>query len=220
MQVRYRLVLPKPVQASVTDTNSATPVDLTAYYTTPASSFDAINGFPAWKSVPRGFQVFDQVPLQIGGQICLWGGGNATKLHIIFPEQLLGITLNRTFETLYIYHGAFFKSPAGTPVCQVVFRYEDGSSATNQLRYGEDILDWIATTNADGVIGPTGPNSRLAWVNGSFTPGKVQPLRLCLTAVDNPRPYLRVTVIDLYSCKSWTAPCIMAMTTGRSGLMP
>jgi hypothetical protein len=197
----------------------AAPVDLAAYCTTPASQFDQINGFPAWKSVPRGFQVFKYVPLQIEGMICLWGEGNAQKLNINFPEQVSGIALNRKFETLYVYHGAFFKSADGTPVCGVVFRYEDGSSATNQMRYGNDILDWIAKSNADGVIGPTGSNSKLAWVNGSFTPGTVQPLRLCLTALENPKPDLEVTAVDLYSCKSHTAACIMALTTGQSGLM-
>ena len=219
VNISYKLVQSESTRAAITNINSATPVDLTAYYTTPASRFDQINGFPGWNSVPRGSQMFDRVPLQIGGMICLWGGGNAQKLNIIFPEQVPGIPLNRKFETLYVYHGAFFKSPDGTPVCEVVFRYDDGSSVTNYLRYGDDILDWIAKRNAEGVIGPTGPNSKLAWVNGSFTPGQIQPLRLCLTALENPKPYLPVTTIDLYSCKSWTAPCIMAMTTGRSGLM-
>lgn len=219
VNVSYKLVQSESTRAAITNVNPATPVDLTAYYTAPASGFDEITAFPAWKTVPRGFQVFDQVPLQIGGTICLWGGGNAEKLHIIFPERVSGIQLNRKFETLYVYHGAFFKSPTGTPVCAVVFRYEDGSSVIQYLRYGDDILDWIAKSNEEGVIGPTGPNSRLAWVNGSFTPGKVEPLRFCLTALDNPKPSLQVTTIDLYSCKSWTAPCIMAMTTGQSGLM-
>jgi hypothetical protein len=199
--------------------NSATPVDLTAYCTTPTSRFDDVIGFPAWKSVPRGFQVFNQVPLQIDGMICLWGEGNTQKLKINFPGMVPNIALNRKFDTLYIYHGAFFKSPEGTPVCAVVFRYEDGSSVTNQMRYGSDIVDWIAKTNAAGVIGPMGPNSRLAWVNGSFTPGTIEPLRLCLTALENPKPDLRVAAIDLYSCRSQTAISIMAVTTGPSGLM-
>lgn len=81
----------------------------------------------------NGFQVFDGVPLEIEGMICLWSEGNATKLHINFPEARLGIPLNQKFETLYVCHGSFFKSPDGTPVCSVVFRYEDGSSVTNQL---------------------------------------------------------------------------------------
>jgi len=52
----------------------AGPLDLTANYTTPISRFDHITGFPAWKTVPRGFQTFANVPLQIEGMICLWAG--------------------------------------------------------------------------------------------------------------------------------------------------
>jgi hypothetical protein len=195
----------------------AAPVDMTARYTTPASYFDKITQFPAWKTVPRGFQTFDHVPLQIGGMICLWGGGNA-KMGLIFPEQITGIEVNQKFETLYVYHGAFFASPDKTPVCAVVFHYEDGSSVTNQLLYGSDMLDW--TVNRSGkIIGPTGPRSKLAWVGGTFTPGEKRPLRHCLTAVENPQPALEVTTLDLVSCKNHTAACIMALTTGRSGLM-
>jgi len=194
-------------------------VDMTPNYTTPASYFPKITSFPAWKTVPTGFQVFDNVPLQIDGMICLWGAGNANQLKIIFPEQILGIAVNQKFEILYVYHGAFFTSPEKTPVCEVVFRYTDGSSATNQLLYGSDILDWVAKNRGKTTIGPTGPNSKLAWVGGTFTPGAKKPLRLCLTAIENPQPALEVAFVDLYSCKSQTAPCIMAMTTGRAGLI-
>ena len=160
----------------------AVPLDMTASYTTPASYFDQITSYPAWKSVPRGFQVFDNVPLDIGGMICLWGGGNA-KINLNFPEQILGIAVNQKFQTLYVYHGSFFASPDKTPVCGVVFRYEDGSSVTNELLYGTDMLDWTAGRAAK-VAGPSGPNSKLAWVGGTFTPGAKQPLRLCLTAIE------------------------------------
>ena len=194
------------------------PLDLTTNYTTPVSYFDKITKFPAWKTVPRGLQVFDGVPLDIEGMICLWGEGNAKKLHIIFPEARLGIPLNQKFETLYVYHGSFFSSPPGTPVCAVVFRYADGSSATNQMLYGDDIIDWVANRGGP-VIGPTNPRSKLAWVGGSLATNSVRPLRLCLTAIENPQPELEVQTVDLYSCKSMTAPCIMAMTPGKAGLM-
>ena len=105
-----------------------TPVDLTANYGTPASYFPKITSFPAWGTVPTGFQVFDNVPLQIDGMMCLWGEANAKQLKIIFPEQITGIPVNQKFETLYVYHGAFFSSPDQTPICELVFRYEDGSS--------------------------------------------------------------------------------------------
>jgi hypothetical protein len=199
-------------------THQAVPLDLTPNYTTPIARFDQITQFPAWKTVPRGFQVFAGVPLDIEGMICLWGGANTTQLHIVFPEARLGMALNRKFETLYVYHGSFYQSPAGTPVCAVVFRYADGSSATNQMLYGDDIIDWMANSGGP-VIGPTDGRSRLAWVGGSFSTTKKQPLRLCLTAIENPQPELEVKTVDLYSCKSRTAACIMAMTPGKAGLM-
>ena len=34
-----------------------------------------------------------------------------------------------------------------------------------------------------------------------------------------PQPSLEVKSLDLYSCKSKTAACILAMTAGQSGLM-
>jgi hypothetical protein len=195
----------------------AVPIDLTAYYSTPASYFDQITDFPAWKSVPRGFEVYDHVPLEIGGQMCLWSS-RATSLGLLFPEQFLDIRVNQKFETLYIYHGAFFASPDKTPVCVVVFRYTDGSSVTNQLLYGIDMLDWNYKRGRTGFA-PTGTRSKLAWVGGTATPGKKEPLRFCLTAMENPQPDLEVATIDLFSCKRRTTAVIMAMTTGKSGLM-
>jgi hypothetical protein len=195
----------------------ATPIDLTRYYATPASIFDPATGSSYWKAVPSGFQVFNNVPLQIDGMMYLWGEGNANK-GAVFPEQIPGIAVNRKFETLYVYHAAFFSSPNRTPVYEMVFRYEDGSSVTNQLLYGSDLLDF----NSKGgktIVGPNGPHSKLAWVGGSFTPDGKQPLRFCLTAIDNPQPSLVVTSMDLFSCRSRSAACILAMTTGRSGLM-
>jgi len=215
--ISNRLIIAKAERAIAS--HKVTLVDMTPNYTTPASYFDQITSYPAWGTVPIGFDVFDNVPLQIDGMICLWGAGNANKLKIVFPEKILGIAVNQKFETLYVYHGAFFTSPDKTPVCEVVFRYADGSSATNQLLYGSDILDWVAKSRGKTTIGPTGSHSKLAWVGGTFKPGAKQPLRFCLTAFENPQPSLEVSTIDLFSCKSQTAPCIMAMTTGKSGLM-
>jgi RNA polymerase sigma factor (sigma-70 family) len=198
----------------------AFPLDLTAFYGTPGSGFKNIAGYPGFGTLPLGHQVFEGVPLQIGGMRCLWGGGNSSKLHTDFLENVSGIPVKQKFEMLYVYEGAYFKSPDHTPVWEVVFHYSDGSSATNQLLYGDDVLDWIAKEDGGTVIGPTDPRSRLAWVGGSFSTNRVQPLRLCLTAIENPQPALTIDTIDLVSCKSWTAPCIMAITAGKSGMMP
>jgi hypothetical protein len=194
--------------------HTAATLDLTGNYIEPASNFNR-NGF--WKGVPTGFQVFNHVPLQIDGILCLWGDGNA-KMGGVFPEQVLGIAVNQKFETLYVYHCTFFGSPNNTPVYDLIFRYEDDYSVTNTILYGVDTIDFN-TPGGKKKWGPTGTNSRTAWVGGSFTPDGKRPLLFSLTAIENPKPFLEVKSIYLFSCKNRSAGVILALTTGRSGLM-
>jgi len=185
----------------------AGPVNLTNNYNAPALSM-----------LPSGLQTFNNVPVQIGGMICLWGEGGASR-GMEFPKEVLDIPVHETFQTLYLYHKSSFGSPPGTPVCEVVFHYIDGASATNRLLYGDDVLDWFAP-GGTRVKGPSGPNSKIAWI-GQMTVqnGGIQQLRTCMTAIENPDPKVRVSSIDFYSCKSRTCIYIMAMTTGKTGLM-
>jgi hypothetical protein len=192
--------------------HQAEPVDMTGYVQTSADRFADITSFPAWGFVPTGTQTFDNVPLEIDGMICLYGEGNASK-GLTFPEELTGIAINKKFQTLYVYHASFFGSPPGTPVYDIVFRYDDGTSATNKILYGEDVLDWY------GHVKPTAARSKVAWRGMADLGKKKQPLQFCLTAVENPYPDTTVTAIDLFSCKSRTAACIHAFTTGKAGLM-
>ena len=192
----------------------ATPVDLTAHYGTPASYFE--NSPSYWGELPWEFQVFRHVPLQIDGMMYLWGEGNA-KMGNDFPEQIFGIAVNQKFETLYVYHCAFYGSPKNTPVYDLVFRYEDGDSATNTMRYGVDVIDF--NTAGKRTAPPSSPNTKVGWTGSSFTPDGKRPLLFSLTAIKNPQPTLKVASIDLFSCKKQSAGCILAMTAGPSGLM-
>lgn len=202
---------PAAMEATAGEQIAATPVDMTGSYTTPASYFDQITQFPAWKTVPRGLQVFGHVPLQIGGMICLWGSENAER-GLVFLQQRLGIPIHQKFDTLYVYHGVFYPSADGTPVYELVFRYADDSSATNQIRYKDDLIDWYAP-RTEPVEGPTGANSILAW-HGDVSPeAPAQPVRFTLTAIKNQKPGIEVATVDLYSCKSKSAPCILAFST-------
>jgi len=56
-------------------------------------------------------------------------------------------------------------------------------------------------------------------VGGPFTTYGKRPLCFILTAIENPKPFLPVKSIDLYSRKNRSAGVILAMTTGKSGLM-
>jgi hypothetical protein len=194
--------------------HTAAPLDLTGNYIGSAANFYQSR---IWNAVPIGFQVFHHVPLQIDGYMLLWGEGNA-KSGAVFPEEVLGIPVNQKFETLYVYHCTFYGSPNDTPVYDLVFRYDDDYSVTNTIRYGVDTIDF----NTPGSVknaGPSGANSKVAWVGGSFTADGKRPLLFCLTAIENPKPFLQVKSIDLFSCKQKSAGVILAMTPGRSGLM-
>jgi len=208
------------VRDELINSGAATPLDLATNYTTPVTWFNHIDRFPAWRTVPRGFQLFAGVPLDIEGMICLWGGGNTTNLHIVFPVAQLGIAVNQKFESLYVYHSGFFTSSNGVPVYAVVFRYADGSSATNTVKHTDDLFDWHAH-DANNVPVPTAARSKQAWVGGAFPNKnhKNDPLHFTLTELANPQPDLIVQTLDLYSSKSRTAPCIMAMTIGKAGLL-
>lgn len=196
------------------------PVDMTgpiANYGAPGSILARDTRFTFWRAMPFGFQVFDHVPFQVDGAVFLWGAINAKKLKIVFPEEIPDIAVNQKFGTLYLLHCAFFISPPGTPVYQVVFHYEDDSLSpvTNLVLYDQDILEVSARKGKR--LGPGGPSSRLAWVTNE--PGSRSLLRLCVTAITNPMPFVKVTSIDLSSCKSPSAGCIMGMTTGKAGLL-
>lgn len=193
----------------------ASPLDMTSKVQTPAEHFKDITGYPAWHFVPIGSQTFCNVPLEIDGMICLWGEGGVKK-GLSFPESWTDIPLNQKCETLYVYHSSFFASPNGTPVYDIVFRYDDGSSATNQIRYGNDIYDWSVQKKTSK---PTDPRSKVAWSGTADLGKKKQLLQFFLTAVENPNPDLTVVTIDLYSCKNHTAGCVLAMTPGKAGLM-
>lgn len=193
----------------------ATPIDLTGYYARPASSLE--NSSSYWGEVPWEFQVFHGVPLQIDGIIYLWGAGNA-KVGAVFPEEVSGITVNQKFDMLYVYHCTFFNSPPNTPVYDIVFRYDDGESETNTVQYGVDVIDFN-TPGGKKIRGPSGPNSRTAWIGSSFTSDGAHPLLFSLTGIKNLRPFAQVASIDLFSCKNQSAGVVFAMTTGPTNLM-
>jgi hypothetical protein len=193
----------------------AIPLDLTGQYAASAANMENDSGF--WGEVPWKFQVFRHVPLQIDGMLCLWGAGNAAK-GAVFPEEALGIPVNLKFQTLYVYHCTFYHSHRDAPVYNIVFRYEDGDSATNTVLYGRDLMDFN-TPGGKALKGNFGHDTKVAWVGSSFTPDGKHPLLFSLTAVKNPRPAVKVASIDLYSCKGNSAGVVFAMTAGPAGMM-
>jgi hypothetical protein len=192
------------------------PLDLKRYYGMKAEHFDTVKQYP-WPAAPRGSQKFAGVPLEIGGSFSLWGEENA-KRGMKFPEEFQGIPVGRAFETLYVYHTSYFEAPAGTAICEVRFQYDDGTSESDQIVAGSDVRDWFQNAD-DKNPGPTAKRSTLAWSGEGLASGRPQKIRFFLTAIANPQPEKTVTTIDLVSTKTRSASNILAMTTGKAGLM-
>ncbi len=194
-------------------------IPLDAFYDVPASSFDDGNGEYLYLSdVPRDLQTFASVALHIGGITCLWGRNCAEIQGLVYRKEVLGIPVNRKFDSLYVYHNAFWAGASSTPVYDIVFRYQDGSSVTNVIRYATDIFDWDA--NPKDRAEPSNPNSMVAWRSDVISRnGRTHAARVCLTEIKNRNPSIPVVSIDLYSAKTQVSGCIAAMTTGRSGLV-
>ncbi|MEI8380450.1 MAG: hypothetical protein WCJ09_09990 [Planctomycetota bacterium] len=192
------------------------PLDLTTRYQTPATAFDRIKDFP-WRDVPRNTQTFGNVPLEIGGMICLWGEENA-KRGVKFPEEAKGIPVARKFDSLYLYHSGFFCSGSGSAVAKVVFQYADGSSATSELVDGTHLQDWFGGQEVPVL---KDPNSKMVWrgVNSMSTKTPPAQIRFFITEISNPRPADEITTIDLVSAKGKAAYVILAMTTGPAKLL-
>lgn len=216
-------VAPEPVSEPTGNQDSdepvtadAAPVDLADYCRFKAASFDSTPAYP-WAGAPRGSQTFAHVPLEISGAIFLWGERNASR-GMTYPEEVTGIPIGREFETLYVCHAAFFEADAGTPMCEVRFQYDDGTSASDEIVCGDDARDWFVN-NPDEPLGPSDSRSTLAWDGEGKMGDRMQAIRFCLTAVPNPHPDRVVTTIDLVSSKTQTAACILAITTGAAGLM-
>ena len=194
--------------------SNATPMDLRAFYDKDPS-FDAPG---CWRAVPRGLQTLANVPFRIEGLIQLWGEGPA-RIGRVYRESVEGIPATGKFQTLYVLHGSSFTTPQGIPIAAVVFRFVDGSAATNLIHYGTDSRDWWQPVAEQNPI-PTNSPSQVVWHGDHPSlPDWVKCLRLFGTAIPNPKPECEVRGIDLFSTKSRTTWVVLALTEGPSGLL-
>jgi hypothetical protein len=209
----------KPVPPrEAADLLPAQPLDLTGAYQTPASQFDRITTYP-WRAVPRGPNTLGSVPLAIDGMLCLWGEGNA-KNGLVFPDKVDDIPVNRTFDTLYVYHATFYSSRDGSPVYHLTLQFANGTSSMTTICYGAHVRDWWQTPN-EQVSELTDLKSKMVWRGDNPDSKADRPikLRFFITSIPNPRPALEVKSISLVSAKGNSAGCILAMTTGPADLL-
>jgi hypothetical protein len=217
--VAWIRVSAKPVSPrAAANVAPAQTLDLTASYRTPASRFGRIRSHP-WGVVPRGSQTLGNVPLAIDGMLFLWGEANA-KSGSAYAEKVDDIPVNRKFDTLYVYHAAFYSCRDGSPVYHLILQYANGTSSMTTICYGTHLRDWFQTPD-EPVTELTDSKSKMVWRadNPESKKDYLLKLRFFITSITNPRPELEVKSISLVSAKGISAGCILAMTTGPADLL-
>lgn len=190
------------------------PVDLTAFYDNDPS----FNAPGCWQAVPRGLQTLGGIPFLVDGLIQLWGEGPA-DIGREYRDSVEGIPATGKFDTLYALHAASFTTEEGVPMAAVVFRYADGSSATNLVHYGTESRDWWQPL-AEHTPMPADSLSKVVWRGDHPSlPDWVKSLRLFGMGIPNPKPTLEVKSVDLVSTRSRVTWVVLALTRGPSGLL-
>lgn len=190
--------------SDVTAASQFTPLDLTQFYDLHA---DDSSQFGTWEVVPKGRQVFDGVPFEVGGMIRLFG--RVPPPHqTIYRDSVSGIEVGRHLDRLHLLHGTGWTTEDGEIIAHVVFNYDDGDQSSLRLIYGRHVRDWWHRD----LLSPGGvsdPNSALAWV-GHHGVG----LRLFRTSLKNPQPQKQVLSVDIVSAESAVTPAILSITAG------
>jgi hypothetical protein len=156
--------------------------------------------------LPRGEHSFGGVKFCVGNEVIHL----ASKFIKTAPAEVKGIPVNRKIVELYVLHSGQRGNQAafprdGTRVGEYRLHYEDGTSVTFPIVYGEDFRDWWY--GADHF--PT-TRGKVVWTGGNF---RTATLRLYLSAWKNPHPDQKVTTLDYVSTLELdSAPFCAAMT--------
>jgi len=160
--------------------------------------------------LPRGEHSFGGVKFWIGDEVIHLGSSGIQTA----PPEVKGIPVDRKIVRLYVLHGGQKGDQGGLPrsgtrVGEYRLRYDDGTSATFPIIYGQDYRDWWY----GGDHFPT-TRGKVVWTGGNFrTAQAFASLRLYLSAWENPHPDKKITSLDYISAlEPDSAPFCVAMT--------
>ena len=159
-------------------------------------------------SLPRGIQKLGGIEFDVRGVIQLTGT-LAESAGAAFPEAQTGIKLGRKCQRLHFLQATGWQAEDGKVIGRYVLHYAGGETASLNVVYGADALDWWnagaeAKPPKSATVAWTGSNPAADAVGGS--------LRLFKRTYDNPKPGLTVETLDFISTKAESAPFLVALT--------
>ncbi len=192
---------PVPVEAStVGDSSLPVVVDLRPYY---ANTINAGS---------NDLQVVDGLPFAANGEVLLYGQRDAEGNNV-YPTEVTGIKIGRTFDELHLIHSVRWREYHGCPVAVVRLNYADGTRHDFEIRYNFQVLDWnrllseereVIDDPATKIIKRTGPTS----LKGTG--------RLFKSVQKNPFPEKEVVSMDVISTRSRASYKLNAVTVAKT----
>jgi hypothetical protein len=171
-----------------------------------------VQGLPAGAnhlgSLPRGIQKLGGIEFDVRGVIQLTGT-QAESAGAAFPEAQTGIKLGRKCKRLHFLQAAGWQAEDGKVIGRYVLYYAGGETASLNVVYGADALDWWNV----GAEAKPPKSATVAWTGSNAAADAVgASLRLFKRTYDNPKPDLTVETLDFISSKAESAPFLVALT--------
>jgi hypothetical protein len=159
-------------------------------------------------SLPRGIQKLGGVDFDVRGLIQLTGT-LADAAGASFPESQAGIKVGRKCKRLHFLQASGWSGAEGKVVGKYVLHYAGGETATLNIVYGTDTLDWWKSS----AEAKAPQSATVAWAGSNpATEGLGASLWLFKRAYDNPKPDLKIETLDFVSTQAEAAPFLVAVT--------
>jgi hypothetical protein len=158
-------------------------------------------------ALPEGEQTLAGVKFKIGaGYIWL-----ASSKQPDMEEKVEGIKVDQRFARLHILHATGWATADATLIGEYTVTWEDDTSVTIPIIYGEDVCDWWFDEND-----PEPSRGKVAWKGeNEASKGFNKGIRLYLTTWENPKPEKKVKTIDFSSAKTECGPFCVALTVEK-----
>jgi hypothetical protein len=176
---------------------------------------DSFGGDGNELTVPKGEKTFDGVHFKIGPSVLHLNNKNAKDR----PEKIEGIKIDKTCAKIHILHATQYGNGSGegdpqyiadgTKIGEFKITYDDKSTETIPIVYGEDVRDWWFSPGSKGVS-----RGKAVWSGeNEMSKGLEARIRLYMTSWTNPHPDRMIATIDYQRLgDTLAAPFCVAIT--------
>ena len=122
-----------------------------------------------------------------------------------YPFEETGIKIGQKADAIHFLASCRWgREKRGTEVASFVMHYKDGSSETRQVKFFDDIADWLAE--------PTDNPFDAAQIGWQVTDKNGKYMNLSELVWKNPHPDKTIQTIDFISAKAKAAPFLVGIT--------